>query len=1181
MKSDIENFDAFNTALEKGIHLIEASAGTGKTYTIARLVLRFIIEKGFAIEKILVVTFTRAATEELKDRIRALLAEVKRVTQGQQVTTDIAILQWLKNVACEKNIKSNVIQERLETALLNIDKAAIFTIHGFCQQILTEHALESQQLFNVELTSQLKAIKQFCSDDFWRREVYPRLLNEAQLLTPFYSNPYELLKSVNNVSIFAEIVPNYQALQTILEAFLILKIQAKQQWQAFIKTLRNSFGEGKFKDSYQTEIETNQLILENWLYEKEKPIPSLKMFTLFSYEGIKTGLNGHKFRAAKGESNDEKKIAYLENLALENNAFDELGSLIKKIKVIFRRALIEDLKVSVDKQLHYLNLMSFDDLIFRLARAIEQDDSRLFISALQQRFQVALIDEFQDTDNSQWKIFSTVFQTKQHYLYLIGDPKQAIYKFRGADIYSYLTAQQQAQYLFTLAKNWRSQPYLVVATNRLFSRKNAFLLEALKFHSVEAGKLIENGALHFKDKESPPLILGQFPKNNNETGYWSVKEEAQVEKEIEKSITVEIIKLLKGDCYIASKDEKKRLQPENISILVRTNKQARDYQVSLQKQGIPAIINSTESIYNSAQALQLYKVLQAVAFPAETHLVKQALSLHLFGFTGKSLYQLINSETELDAWTVIFYQHHQIWLEQGLMSMMQSLLKILIHSLAFLENTERYLTNLYHLIELLQQAAEQNHFGIYKTLTYLSQAIHQAQNSSLDEHPLRLESDAKAVKIVTMHRSKGLEYEVVFCPVLWQFNEALKSEQHLILCHADNKILTDLGSPDFEKHRQQAITEQLAEDLRVFYVAVTRAKYRCYLIWANVRSKETPNASAMAYLFDFAEENFENQQAILKQFSEQEPTLFSYQLLEREDEIKEAFFVNKQPISLKIKPLTRSFYSAWTMSSYTALATLSLTAQSDIPTDKSQEKEEISFEENTLLSLPKGSQTGNVIHALLEFNLFKNLAIPEYNITEQRDKLCTRFGLKITNPDSINTLLQTIVSTPLSNDDNQFCLKTIEAGRCLKEMPFYLKMVDLKINVLNDILKECPAFQPLMKKQIEGFLTGFIDLICEYQGKYYVMDYKTNSLDNYQTETIILAMREHNYGLQYWLYSLVLHLYLQARLPQYQYETHFGGVRYLFVRGMQMNTPMSGVYADKPDVERLQALARIFGIATH
>jgi exodeoxyribonuclease V beta subunit len=197
------------------------------------------------------------------------------------------------------------------------------------------------------------------------------------------------------------------------------------------------------------------------------------------------------------------------------------------------------------------------------------------------------------------------------------------------------------------------------------------------------------------------------------------------------------------------------------------------------------------------------------------------------------------------------------------------------------------------------------------------------------------------------------------------------------------------------------------------------------------------------------------------------------------------------------------------------------------------------------------------------------------DISIARDKACLRYGLKVARPEIIDELLQNVVQTPLSNDSN-FCLKNLPESVTLKEMPFYLATQKINTSEINRILEDEPSFQSLDSKTINGYLTGFIDLICEYENRFYVMDYKSNYLPDYSHETMLDAMREHNYGLQYWLYCVVLHRYLENRLPNYDIESHFGGVRYLFVRGMEANVPLSGVFETKPASDKLIALANLF-----
>ncbi|MGR8999978.1 MAG: exodeoxyribonuclease V subunit beta, partial [Gammaproteobacteria bacterium] len=1154
---ETRHFDPVQTDLLKGVNLIEASAGTGKTYAIAMLVLRFVVELGIAIDKVLVVTFTKAATEELKDRVRNRLAEVKRALDGHPDNSDSTVIDWLGNL----NIAPELVKQRLAMALLNMDQAGIFTIHGFCQRVLREHALESGQLFDAELTDDLAAIKQACADDFWRRQIYTRSVWEAAVLTANYKTPDQLLASVDFIAGHVSIYPLVESLDSALKDLQRLADLAKAELEHCAKSLMEHFADQKFKSSYTDTFELHFGALKDWLNGHTTQIPGNEAFALLTGNGLKEALNGIKFKANKTHSSDQRKTGYLAELKINSTPFDELATAFEKITLIFRRTLLETLRIELDKRLQQLNVMSFDNLITRLAEALQGENGSLLTAELQQRFEAALIDEFQDTDDSQWFIFSSVFAAPSQYLYLIGDPKQAIYKFRGADIYSYLDAQKRAEHKFTLGKNWRSHPQLVDAVNALFQRERAFLLEDLAFHDVEPAKSAEEGELHFAGEAIAPMMLWQLPESDSKTGYWRTDR-----KDAADAISIAVVNEVAGlltDDYTLQPDNR-TLQPNDIAILVRTNSQARDYQAALRNAGVPSVINSTESVFATQEAADLYILLMAVASPGDIGLLKQALALNWFDLDGRTFYQLINNETALDGWLSRFLGYYQNWQQTGLLAMMQHLLtqENIRESISKSPMAERQLTNLTHLIELVQQAAVDEHLGINKTLDWLKTAITKADRnkSSAENQQLRLESDDDAVKIVTMHRAKGLEYPVVFCPCLWQRNNRLNSEKSLIKCHVpspeDNSkgcMIVDLGSENFEVHRVQALKEELAEDLRVFYVAVTRAKYRCYIAWADARSEKTANESAMAWLLGFADADFCRQQALLQGFKDQYEQAFDYRLLEVPDSQAGAW--EREDIYQKAvaqaeylaKKRTRSLYTYWQMSSYTALSALSLDEAPELPEDKAREQQD--KPELTPMELPRGAHTGNVVHDLLENNAFIDLAMRK-DISVQRDKACQRYGLKLEQAEILDALLQAVAATPLSDTDADFCLMNLPESRCLKEMPFYLSMQEINANQINLVLQDTPAFQPLTSKQMCGYLTGFIDLICEYKGLYYVMDYKTNGLPDYKPETLILAMREHNYGLQYWIYTVVLHRYLQNRLPDYDYESHFGGVRYLFVRGM-------------------------------
>jgi exodeoxyribonuclease V beta subunit len=390
-------------------------------------------------------------------------------------------------------------------------------------------------------------------------------------------------------------------------------------------------------------------------------------------------------------------------------------------------------------------------------------------------------------------------------------------------------------------------------------------------------------------------------------------------------------------------------------------------------------------------------------------------------------------------------------------------------------------------------------------------------------------------------------------------------------------MLADLGSEQFEQHREQAQYEQLAEDLRVLYVAITRAKYRCYIAWADTRTANEPNKSALSYLlFGHQEMDFAQQQAHFISLCQQAPDTFTYQLLATSAEINGQHRTPTQHRVFSARQWQNRSSNTWQMSSYTALSALSQHDSPELPADKVQETQVPAPDQQHPEPIPRGAHTGNVLHALLENISFQALANDE-DISAIRDSACQRFGLHLEQPELLDSLLTNVVRTPLSVQDDRFILANLNNRECLKEMPFYLSMDKINTGQINSILADLPTFQALTDKQMRGYLTGFIDLICRYQGRYYVLDYKSNGLPDYQASTLTHAMREHNYGLQYWIYTLVLHRYLQNRLANYSYARHFGGVRYLFIRGMQPEQALSGVYQDMPDIERIEQLSALFG----
>ena len=486
------------------------------------------------------------------------------------------------------------------------------------------------------------------------------------------------------------------------------------------------------------------------------------------------------------------------------------------------------------------------------------------------------------------------------------------------------------------------------------------------------------------------------------------------------------------------------------------------------------------------------------------------------------------------------------------------------------------MTNIQHLLELVQQQALEEKLGMTQCLQWLSEQISQAEDDKSQEREMRLESDEQAIKISTIHASKGLEYAIVFCPTLWKtvtlFN-TIKS----YTAYINDELVCDLGGVDKDAVKKQMLEETREEKMRLLYVALTRAKYRCYVTYVEQKATAASLASTINHLLDaFEGDSYEER---LQDYCAKDALGIHYRLLETEQPLEGAYQAPSNDGVLSKREPQQPMKTNWVMSSYSALASHEYVASMpEIPLDKADEQE-VAVPEVVADELPRGSHTGNVIHELLENFPFQQIAQENFDeeYLKQRESLCMRYSLPLDepNPALINELLVNTVSSPLSADGT-FTLADLEEQQCLKEMPFYFKVQDLDTQQLNHVLADSPAYQALTAKEMTGQLNGFIDLICEFEGRYYVMDYKTNALDSYDMVSMTTAMHEHNYGLQYWLYSLVLHRHLEHHLPDYSFEQHFGGVRYLFVRGMFREQPMQGVFEDMPSLATLEALAEVF-----
>lgn len=1165
-------FDAAVAPLQRGVNVVEASAGTGKTYSIAMLFLRFVVEQNVLVEELLVVTYTRAATEELRGRIRTRLVEAREILlDGAAGDIDPGLVLYLESLP-----DKTLALSRLEIALLDMDLAPVFTIHGFCQRMLQEQALESGQLFDMELCADVSLVRQELVDDFWRRTMYDLSPFHCSLLAESFADPKSLYGSVQAVGAEDLIEPVCRvsleaALRLVDEQFVLVQ----HWWKTASSGLEELFSEAIAKKMFKKKLLEG---FAKWWQQcdaffagKSSRLP--QNLSWLAWDGLFPELNGTKLRG------DVKKEAFLQEWPLAGKSLEDFLTACSQAVLSLRVELVLELQSGLGKRLQKQGVFSFDDLVLQLARALEGPQQEVLRPILARRFKVALIDEFQDTDAAQYRIFSTLFGGGEHYLFLIGDPKQAIYKFRGADIYAYFEARKSADNCLTLAKNYRSSPLLVNAVNDLFlQREESFVNPELPYNSVSAAKPPETLRLLDDGIPEPAMVYCSLesPADDGVTAWSSGNCLARLQT----FVLAEIKDLLQCKTMVLADGKKRALAAGDIAILVRSHREAEAFQQTLAHGNIPSVVSSRKTVFETRECQDLENVLEAVVAPSDAALLRRALSCKWFGCDGPGFYALVHDEGKMEHWLERLYAYHLLWKEKGVLAMMNSLIatESVFETLSALPRAQRQIANINHLLEILQEEETAKNLVPTRVLQYLAQ---QRESSDKADHAqLRLESDEDAVKIVTMHGVKGLEFPVVFCPVLWGRSARLKHEKQCIRFHdKENRQIADLGSSLFEERRSSALREELAEELRLLYVAVTRGSCRTYVCWADVKAHGwamSSRDSALAWALSLAGcANIEEQNEQIKTLCD--GTAVVFRLLSAGAPCEPS--LETEAIDSKIFscrqfnrfPLTAD----WLMSSYSALAGSVYHSTAVIGASPLDEKPVPVHE------LPFGAAFGNVVHGVLEDYPFSMLAGDEEYVAAVEGQ-CKRFGVAA-DAERLMALLRDVTRAPLtaSESGHSFCLADLPGQDLLKEMPFYFHLRQESTQRINKLLAFSDVVRPVQEKTLKGYLTGFVDLVCRYQGKYYVIDYKSNYLGDYLhdygAERIRIAMGEHNYGLQYWIYTLVLHRFLAGTLHNYSYEEMFGGVFYLFARGMNPDYPGNGVFFDRPQVSVVDALLQTLG----
>jgi len=1168
-------FNPLSTPLE-GINLIEASAGTGKTYTIATLVIRLLLEQDLKIHEILVVTFTEAATTELKDRIRKRLEQIRQILEQGSTSIEDNILLEITNNCSEPDLAL----KKIECALYGFDEAAIFTIHSFCRKTLQEFAFESGALFDVELAGNQSIMLEEIAQDFWRQNLYHAnpffldylisqkftLKNFISLLNkPSWYTNWDFLTLIPKIEIkslpFSEETYQIQFKKTQ---------QIYQQDQLLIHHLILDAIESKYLDgkSYKREDDVT------WKRELTALLNN-KITSIFPKNFEKFTLNFlNKKRNKVAKEKELFKHAFFKESQL---LFDQANVLLKHYQqqiLQLKHRLLNYANKELKKRQQQQHIQSFDDLLIDLYHALEKSKEReKLINVINYKYKAALIDEFQDTDNLQYKIFYQLFEQKC--LFFIGDPKQAIYGFRGADIFSYIEASKQANAIYTLTTNWRSTPSLIQATNTVFQNHlKPFYLEEILFSNAKSAQETSNAFqpalhIHFLERQTLQKNLHK-PTGRKNIAYF---------------VAHQISTLLNN-----------KTNAGDIAILVRKNKEAHLIQRILQHYKIPAVLYSHENIFSSDEALGMKYLLAALLETTNEIAIKTALITDFFELNVEQIYLLSQDEHHWSNYLEYFQEHAILWKTKGFMAMFRNLLfsnnnlfekKLISHLLSF-PNGERKLTNFLHLSEILHTIEKQQHLGMHELYKWLVDKIVHQENK--EEHELRLESDEKAVKLVTIHKSKGLEYPIVFLPFIWDGYLQSKQSTEEFVFHdpeQNNQLTFALDGKNMDKN--QMIIEEKAENARLLYVALTRAKIACHAVFGVFN--EVENASWTYLLFKGQEKLSEqSDQTLLNDLEElTKQSQHTIQISTIEYQRTLSFQNPDENIEqLNVRKLSKKPKKNWYINSFSALSGQVQHAEDSIDnraqrldTDIIQqviiEENDISDEMDEIFNFPAGAKVGNLLHEILEDLNFQAV---DSNLIQMKMGF-HRFDLNL--QPTLEKLLENVLKTPLKDN---FCLADIANHKRLNELEFYYPVDMLTAHQLNALL--IPYWQQRWNINFrkpffldwQGFMRGFVDLIFEHHGQYFLVDYKSNRLGNhlkdYAPDKLPLAMEEHQYFLQYHIYCVALHRYLEQRLKDYDYEKHFGGVFYLFLRGMHPDYPQNGIFYDKPDAHFIEQFSTLF-----
>jgi len=1103
--------------LPSGVTVLEASAGTGKTYTIAALAARYVAE-GIPLERLLLVTFTRMATGELRERVRERLVGVERglleALSGAPRATDPVV----ELLATGSRDDVRLRRERLTRAVSDFDAATIATTHGFCQEVLA------------------------------------------------------------GLGIAADLEPD----------------------TTFVEDVRDLVSD----------------VIDD-LYVR-------------------------RFHRGEAPAFARAEAVEIARIAIENPAVPIIPATGEVPEM--RRRFALRVRAELEARKHQLAIMTYDDLLTRLHAALAADDGHGTAARLRARYDVVLVDEFQDTDPVQWEIMRRAF-SEGGALVLIADPKQAIYAFRGADVYAYLEAAKQAEMRATLAVNWRSDQGLIDAYDALFADAKLGH-EGIAYRRVRAADANQSprlsGAPHeaplrirLVDRTSVALTRGGFAK-------------AKAAREhVATDLAADIVALLDSGAELQTRSEagatvsRERVQPAHVAVLVQTNRGAALIREALDDAGVPAVISGAGSVFGTEIAREWLRLLEALERPAST---TRAHSVALTAFFGWSAGTVAGADEP--AWEEVhrrLYDWARILRTHGVASLLEAITLVegLPQRVLAQADGERRLTDLRHIGQLLHGAASTEQLGTSALTGWLRKRILEAKDDTADEErSRRLESDAEAVQVLTIHRSKGLEFPIVYVPFLWEAGY-IPNGARPVFFHdpeADDQRAIDvsLEGAQYARHREQYVLEERGEDLRLAYVALTRARHQAVIWWAGSWDSRNSPLGRLLFVRD-AEGNVAAAgnstptdaaaRERMQSLAAQTPGAVS---VEQSTLSMPAFWSGPPPgaVELAAAVLHRRLDRRWRRTSYSDITAAAhdqrVTSEPEDPgiTDEPAQAPAAAVADpapdpalarpSLLDEMPVGVRIGTLVHRVLQTTDFTAADLD----AELTSSIAAAGGRRVSastigDPTVIVSGLRAAIETPLGPLPGDLRLRDVGRADRLDELAFELPLAGgdrptgwLTLELISSVLREHLApDDPLagyaarledrsLRQTVRGYLTGSLDLVVRMPGpgasRFAVIDYKTNRLAgpdeplttwHYSRSALAAEMQRRHYGLQALLYTVALHRYLRWRVPEYDPDVQLVGVLYLFLRGMTgAQTPTidgmpAGVFAWRAPGALVEALS--------